>query len=132
MPTWSKNLAAVLEKEVQDIADANPWIAKFVDLTTTYNTPAASEGRQMSELKIYDNVNVDEDETAMLIVGTHPAREIDISPSSASMPQSGIKPNTGPSAPRCAEAVDGRQIWIALISNANTFNYVLHRQQHVG
>ena len=39
----------------------------------------------MFALKISDNVNVDEDEPAMLIVGTHHAREINV-PSSGSRP----------------------------------------------
>ena len=63
---------------MQKIADDHPTIAKMVDLTATYNTPPTSEGRPMYALKISDNVDLDEDEPAMLIVATHHAREINV------------------------------------------------------
>ncbi len=58
------------------IAAAYPAIAQVVDLTETYDTPATIEGRHFYALKISDNVEREEDETAMMIVSNHHAREI--------------------------------------------------------
>ncbi len=58
------------------IAAAYPAIAQVVDLTETYDTPATIEGRHFYALKISDNVEREEDETAMMVVSNHHAREI--------------------------------------------------------
>ena len=76
----------------------------------------------MFALKISDNVSIDEDETAMLIVGTHHAREINV-------PVIGLE-----AAERLTDgygsdndikaAVDSHEIWIAPIWNPDGYNYV--------
>ena len=107
---------------MQQIAAAYPAIAEYVDITAKYNTPPTSEGRHMFALKISDNVSIDEDETAMLIVGTHHAREINV-------PVIGLE-----AAERLTDgygsdndikaAVDSHEIWIAPIWNPDGYNYV--------
>ena len=58
-------------------AEANyPEICKVVDLTEAYTVPATFEGRHIFAIKISDNVDVDEDEPAFLMVSEHHAREI--------------------------------------------------------
>jgi hypothetical protein len=61
---------------MHEIASTYPAIAQVVDLTATYSTPPTFEGRHMFALKISDNVAIDEDEPAMLVVSAHHAREI--------------------------------------------------------
>jgi len=53
-----------------------PSIAKRVNLTQLYGVPQTWEGRDIYGLLISDNVNVDEDEPAVLIVAAHHCREI--------------------------------------------------------
>ena len=88
VPASYRNLDGVLAR-MQEIAAAHPAIAQFVDLTATYDTPPTSEGRHMFALKISDNVAADEDETAMLIVATHHAREINVARHRRSRPPNG-------------------------------------------
>jgi carboxypeptidase T len=96
---------------MQEIAAAYPAIVQMVDLTATYGTPATFEGRHMFALKISDNVAVDEDEPAMLIVANHHAREI-VTPVIAL--DAAERLTVGYEAdPRIAAAVDSHEIWIA-------------------
>ena len=54
---------------MQEIATTYPSIARVVDITATYNTPATVEGRHIYALKISDNVGHDEDEQAASVAG---------------------------------------------------------------
>jgi len=121
VPASYRNLAGVLAR-MQEIADGNPTIAQMVDLTAAYNTPPTSEGRHMFALKISDNVTVDEDEPAMLIVGTHHAREINvpvIGLDAAERLTAGYNNDL-----QITAAVNGNEIWIAPLWNPDGYNYV--------
>lgn len=119
-PTYP-NLDAVLDR-MQNIATAYPAIAQLVDITAAYNTPPTSEGRHLFALKISDNVTIDEDEPAMLIVSAHHAREITtplISLGAADRLTAGYASDA-----RIASAVDGHEIWIAPVWNPDGYNHV--------
>ncbi len=121
VPATYSDLNGILD-QMQAIATAHPDIAQMVDLTATYNTPPTAEGRHMFALKISDNVTIDEDEPAMLIVSTHHAREIStplITLGAADRLTAGYG-----SDPRITAAVDGHEIWIAPVWNPDGYNYV--------
>ena len=104
------------------IAAAYPAIAQVVDVTASYNTPATFEGRHLFALKVSDNVALDEDEPAMLIVAAHHAREIMtpvIALTAADRLTAGYDGNA-----RITAAVDGYEIWIAPVWNPDGYNYV--------
>jgi carboxypeptidase T len=121
VPSGYRDLAGILAR-MQEIAAARPGIARFVDLTTTFGTPATVEGRHLFALKISDNVSVDEDEPAVLIVGTHHAREITV-PVIALDAAERLVTGYG-SDSRITAAVDGNQIWIAPVWNPDGYNHV--------
>jgi len=119
--TGYSDLNALLVR-MQAIADANPSIAQLVDITATYQTPPTAEGRHLYALRISDNVALDEDEPAMLIVSAHHAREI-------TTPEIGLYAATQltngyGTDPRITAAVDNNEIWIAPVWNPDGYNYV--------
>jgi carboxypeptidase T len=119
--TGYRNLESVLAR-MQEIADAYPALAQVVDVTATYNAPPTFEGRHLYALRISDNVALDEDEPAMLIVGTHHAREI-VPPVIALYAAEMLTSGYGTDA-RITAAVDAHEIWIAPIWNPDGYNYV--------
>jgi hypothetical protein len=121
VPATYETLEAIIGR-MQDIASAHPAIAQLVDITATYNTPPTAEGRHLYALKISDNVAVDEDEPAMLIVSAHHAREITtplITLGAATRLTAGYASDA-----RIAAAVDGHEIWIAPIWNPDGYSHV--------
>jgi hypothetical protein len=107
---------------MQQIASAYPSIARLVDVTAAYNTPTTFEGRHLFALKISDNVGVDEDEPAVLLVSAHHAREITtplITLNAADRLTAGYA-----SDPRIAAAVNGHEIWVAPVWNPDGYNHV--------
>jgi Zinc carboxypeptidase/Carboxypeptidase regulatory-like domain len=121
VPASYLDLAGILAR-MQQIAAAYSSIARVVDVTATYNTPPTVEGRHLYALKISDNVAQDEDEPAMLIVGTHHAREI-TTPVIALMAADRLTSQYGSDA-QIAAAVNGHEIWIAPVWNPDGYNYV--------
>ncbi len=121
VPATYRDLAGVLAR-MQEIAAAYPAIARVVDVTADYNAPPTFEGRHLFALKISDNVAVDEDEPAMLIVSTHHAREI-VTPvitlGAAERLTAGYQIDA-----RITSAVNGHEIWIAPVWNPDGYNYV--------
>ena len=100
---------------MQQIAAAYPAIARLVDITESYSTPPTVEGRHLFALKISDNVGVNEDEPALLLVSAHHGREITtplITLSAAERLTAGYAID-----PRIAAAVNGHEIWIAPVWN---------------
>jgi hypothetical protein len=121
VPAAYRTLDAILAR-MQEIAAAYPAIAQLVDLTDTYSTPPTAEGRHLYALKISDNVLVDEDEPAMLIVSAHHAREIStpvITLGAAERLTAGYATDA-----RIAAAVNGHEIWIAPVWNPDGYNHV--------
>jgi hypothetical protein len=108
--------------KMQEIAAAFPAIARVVDVTAASGAPQTFEGRHLFALKISDNVSLDEDEPAMLIVSAHHAREI-VSPVitllAAERLTAGYQTD-----PRITAAVNGHEIWIAPVWNPDGYNYV--------
>lgn len=114
VPAGYRDLDGVLAR-MQEIADAHPAIARVVDITDTYGTPPTFEGRHLFALKISDNVAADEDEPAVLIVGTHHAREL-VAPVIVLGAAERITAGYGTD-PRLTSAVNNQEIWIAPVWN---------------
>ena len=119
--TGYSDLNALLAR-MTAIANAYPNIAQLVDLTDTYDTPPTAQGRHLYALSISDNVALDEDEPAMLIVAAHHAREIS-TPEIALYAATQLTTGYGID-PRITAAVDGHEIWIAPLWNPDGYNYV--------
>lgn len=107
---------------MQDLAAAYPSLVQFVDLTETYGTPATVQGRHLYALKISDNVAIDEDEPAMLIVAAHHAREIS-TPLIALRAAERLASGYGID-PEITAQVDAHEIWIAPVWNPDGYNHV--------
>ncbi len=129
VPSNYRNLEGLID-DMEAIAAAYPAIAKFVDITATYGTPQTFNGQHMFALKISDNVDLDEDEPAMLIVGTHHAREINV-PVIGLEAARKLTSEYGGGDPRITAAVNSHEIWIAPVWNPDGYNYVFIDQQHV-
>ena len=128
LPASYRDLDAIVAR-MQAIATAYPAIAQLVDITSTYSTPPTVEGRHLYALKISDNVTVDEDEPAMLIVSAHHAREIStpvIALGAAERLTAGYANDA-----RIAAAVNGHEIWIAPVWNPDGYNHVVDDRQLV-
>jgi hypothetical protein len=121
VPATYRDLAGVIAK-MHEIAAAFPAIARVVDVTAVYGAPSTFEGRHLFALKISDNVALDEDEPAVLVVSAHHAREI-VTPvitlSAAERLTAGYQTD-----PRITAAVNGHEIWIAPVWNPDGYNYV--------
>ena len=115
------NLAGI-NARLQQIADAYPNIAQVVDITAAYNAPPTFEGRHIYALRISDNVQVDEDEPAMLVATTHHAREIS-TPVIALEAAARLTAEYGFNQ-QITNAVDANEIWIAPVWNPDGYNYV--------
>ena len=120
-PAGYSDLAGVLA-DMQGFAAAFPAICQYVDLTATYGTPATFEGRHLFAVKISDNVNVDEDEPAALIVSNHHAREI-TTPVIALHAIEQLTSQYG-SNPTITQIVNSNEIWIAPVWNPDGYQYV--------
>ncbi len=110
-----------LVDSLEAIAATYPNIAMLETLGTTY------EGRDILALKISDNVSVDEDETEVLFVGLHHAREwptleICLFCIDTLTGAYGVDPNI-------TQIVDSRQIWIVPCENPDGYVYC-HDQGH--
>jgi hypothetical protein len=105
-------------------AAAYPSIAQVVDLTVRYNLPPTYEGRHLYALKISDNVALEEDEPAILIVSCHHCREINtpvvtLDAISRLTSQYGLNPTI-------TAAVNLKEIWIAPVWNPDGYEYVFN------
>src|SRR5213596_1436964 len=121
VPANYRDLNGIINR-MREIASANPSIAQVVDVTATYGTPTTFQGRHLFALKISDNVAVDEDEPAVLIVSTHHAREI-VAPVIALNAAERLIAGYG-SDPRITSAVNGHVIWVAPVWNPDGYDYV--------
>ncbi len=104
------------------MASAFPTIARRVNVTQTYGAPQTYEGRDIYALKISDNVTLDEDEPAFLLVSNHHAREIN-TPVVATETISKLL-NDYATDPTIRELVDNNEIWIAPTWNPDGLEYV--------
>ncbi len=122
-PPGYPNLAAVYA-EMQAAAANFPSICLFVDLTATYGTPPTWEGRSLFAIKISDNVALDEDEPAALVVSEHHAREL-ITPVIALHALDQFTTLYG-SDPTITSIVNANEIWIAPVWNPDGYEYVFN------
>jgi hypothetical protein len=121
VPPGYPDLAGI-NAELAAKAAAYPAICKLVDLTTTYGAPPTVEGRHLYAVKISGNVNVDEDEPAVLIVANHHAREINaVTIALYAVSQLTTLYGTDPNV---TAAVNSNEIWIAPTWNPDGYNYV--------
>jgi len=108
--------------ELNSLAASYPALAQVVDLTTTYGTPATVEGRHLYALKISDNVAMEEDEPAFLMVAAHHCREV-VTPVIALDTANRLLSTYATDAVVRA-AVDANEIWIAPVWNPDGYNFV--------
>ena len=120
-PAGYSDLAAV-NAEMAAAAAAFPGICEFVNLTDRFGAPTTVEGRSIFGVKISDNVLVDEDEPAVLVVSAHHCREI-VTPVIALNAISELTTKYG-SDPTITDQVNNNEIWIAPVWNPDGYNYV--------
>lgn len=120
-PTGYPDLAEIMD-QMSTTAASFPEICLMVDLTETYGTPTTIEGRHLYALKISDNVLLDEDEPAFLMVSNHHAREI-VTPVLALYAIDMLVMNYG-SDPAITAAVNANEIWIAPVWNPDGYSFV--------
>lgn len=113
---------ATVQLSLAAYAGAYPGLARVVDLTQTYGTPTTAQGRHLFALVISDNVDVREDEPAVLLVSAHHAREI-VTPLIA-LEAAGQLLNGYGTAPDITAAVDSQEIWIIPVQNPDGYNHV--------
>jgi hypothetical protein len=110
--------------QMQLAATNYPAICQLVDLTVMLGTPATFEGRHLYALKISDNVSVDEDEPALLVVSGHHCREI-VTPQIALNAIDKLSSLYGTD-PSITNAVNNYEIWIAPNWNPDGYEYVFN------
>lgn len=121
VPSGYLDYPAVLA-ELASLAAAHPQLAELVDLTARYGTPSTEEGRHLYALKVSDNVHLDEDEPAVLLVSAHHSREL-VTPVIA-LDAAGRLLNGYGSDPAVRAAVDSNEIWLAPVWNPDGYQYV--------
>ncbi len=103
-------------------AAMHPSLCEFVDLTARYGTPPTVEGRHLHALKISDNVTLEEDEPAFLLVSNHHAREI-VTPVIALHAIDQLVNGYGID-PGITALVDANEIWIAPTWNPDGYEFM--------
>jgi len=111
-----------LNAEMTALAAQYPSIAMKVNLTTMTGAPLTHEGRHIFALKISDNVAADEDETNLLYVGNHHAREI-ATPAHMVQWMRDLCSEYSTD-PAITMAVDNNEIWIVPTLNPDGLEYV--------
>jgi hypothetical protein len=115
---------ATIYQQMEDTASDYSSICKMIDITETYNVEPTYEGRHLYALKISDNVNVDEDEPAFLMVSCHHCREI-VTPVLALYAIEQLTSEYG-SDPQITSLVDQYEIWISPMWNPDGYDYVFN------
>ncbi|NQZ10210.1 MAG: hypothetical protein HRT35_23920, partial [Algicola sp.] len=120
-PSGYKNLAQVMQ-ELNAIAALNPAIAKVVDITARYNLPSTINGNHMYAIKISANVNLDEDEPALLVVSNHHVRELVTPVIALNAARNLVEQYQNNNA--VTQAVNNNEIWIAANWNPDGYEHV--------
>ena len=121
VPAAYENYEA-LTARAADLCATRPSVCQVVDLTAFYGAPPTFEGRHIIGVKLSDNVALDEDEPAVLIVAAHHAREIG-TPLVALTALDHLVNGYGNDA-NVTAAIDGNQIWIVPVWNPDGYDYV--------
>jgi hypothetical protein len=111
-----------IEAAMAALAAAHPERAELVDLTLRYGQPATSQGNHLFALRISDDVSVEQDEPAVLLLACQHAREI-VTPLLALDHAARLLQAHGVD-PQLTAAVDGLQIWIAPLWNPDGYDHV--------
>ena len=107
------------------LALTHPERAQFIDLTDSLNAPPTQEGRHIYALKVSDNVQVDEDEPNLLLVGMHHAREI-MGPETVLFAARQLLERGS----KHSALVDGNQIYLAWDWNPDGWRYVFNENNN--
>jgi len=99
-----------------------PQLAQVVDATALWGPGSTFEGRAIRVLKISDNVQLDEDEPNLLIVGCHHPREI-VTPELCLDVINRLLNGYG-SDPQITALVNNNEIWVAPCWNPDGLDYV--------
>jgi hypothetical protein len=121
IPTGYPDLAGIIS-QMNAKATAYPSICKVVDLTATFGTPTTYEGRHLYAVKVSANVNVEENEPAILIIANFHAREVN-TPTIALYALDRFTTQYGVD-PTITNLVNTNEIWIAPTWNPDGYNYV--------
>ncbi len=116
-PTVAEILASMTATEA-----AYPSIAKVINVTQTYGAPQTHDGQDMYILKISDNVDVEEDEPAMLVVPAHHSNEI--GGNVVGLVAIDELTTNYASDPEIQAIVDGNELFIAVTWNPDGLDYV--------
>ncbi|MGD8395068.1 MAG: M14 family zinc carboxypeptidase [Candidatus Eiseniibacteriota bacterium] len=120
-PGYSDYQGIVDQMELYALASP---VCAMVDLTTDLGMPSTYEGRHLYAVRISDNVAVDEDEPAYLMVGCHHAREV-VTPVLALYAIEQLVTQYG-SDPTITALVDAYEIWIAPCWNPDGYDHVYY------
>ena len=115
---------AQINAQMATLEANNPGLAKVVNLTADYGAPQTHEGRDLLGLKISDNVDVDEDELAMLVISAQHCREI-ITPLIAMTAAVKLLNDYGTD-PATQAVVDSTEIFIVPVGNPDGYEYVFN------
>ncbi len=99
-----------------------PNLAQVVDLTAKYGLPPTEEGRNLFALKVSDNVTLDEDEPALLVVSAHHSRETVTPVIALRMMESWLTAYGTVSS--ITQVIDEQEIWIAPVWNPDGYEHV--------
>ncbi len=111
-----------VEATLAGLAAAHPTRARVVDLTATYGTPTTAEGRHVLALVVSDDVTVEEDEPAALLVSAHHSREV-VTPLIAIEVAARLLAGYGTD-PDATAIVDGQETWIVPVQNPDGYVHV--------
>lgn len=116
-PTLEEVLAKLKAAEAE-----SPELARVVNLTQTFGGTATAEGRDLFGIKVSDNVDIDEDEPAFLLLTGMHAREI-VTPVIALHALSQLL-EAYDRDPAVRRYVDENEIWIVPVANPDGYEYV--------
>jgi len=111
--------------ELQDAEELYPALAKLVDIGDSWEKTQGLADRDIWALKISDNVQNEEGEPEVLIMGNHHAREI-ITPGIVLDYMNYLLENYG-SDPYVTHLVNNREIWLLPTVNPDGLDYVFQQ-----
>lgn len=123
VPTGYQNYRGIID-QMNSIASAYPVIARVVDITTDFKSPATYNGQHIYGVKISDNVNAAEDEQVIFIVATIHGREIGTLVIALYVIDQ-LTTNYGLDS-RITDAVNNHEIWIIPVLNPDGYEHVFN------
>jgi len=114
---------STIKAVLEEIAHSHPDIAQVHDIGDSWEKTEGLADRDILALKISDNVAVEEDESEVLIMGLHHAREWPTSELVTAIAEN-LTAGYGVDA-RISWLVDNRQIWLVPVVNPDGLDYAL-------